>query len=74
MRQGDWKLLYHHVGPRYELFNLADDLGERTNLADKHPKTRDRLAVKLGGFLESAGAQMPIDKKTGMPVPLPGQP
>jgi len=52
LRQGDWKLLVHR--PRKEgakenvmLFNLADDLGEQTNLAAKHPDKVATLRARM---------------------------
>ena len=42
VRQGDWKLIrFYADGPgqtdRFELYNLATDLGENHNLADSEP-------------------------------------
>ena len=43
VRRGDWKLLTY--GPTVQLlFNVAEDMGEETNLADAHPDTVARLA------------------------------
>jgi arylsulfatase A-like enzyme len=35
VRMGDWKLL--HMGRKTQLFNLADDIGEKHDLASEHP-------------------------------------
>ncbi len=53
IRQGDWKLVRHDLaaeggkgvsGPR--LYHLKDDIGETTNLSDKHPdKVRELQAA-----------------------------
>ena len=75
IRRGDWKLIYYHdpaAKPRYELFNLADDIGETHNLADAKPRVRDRLAKELGDYLRRFDAQMPTLKSTGATVPFPG--
>ncbi len=41
MRQGDWKLIRFADRPA-ELYNIADDFSEQTNLADKYPdRVRD---------------------------------
>lgn len=48
MRDGNWKLVAD--APRQkspELFNLAEDLAEQTNLADRHP---DRLRTMLSAI------------------------
>jgi arylsulfatase A-like enzyme len=71
IRQGDWKLIYHYGSRKAELFNLRDDLGEQHNLAEQQPKTADELVRKLAAFLHESNAQMPLDKTTGQPVPLP---
>lgn len=72
IRQGDWKLIYHHVDQRYELFNLANDLSEKRNVAADEPAIRKRLAAALGAYLAKFKAPMPIDKSTDKPVPFPG--
>jgi arylsulfatase A-like enzyme len=72
IRHGDWKLIYYYADGRYELFNLANDLGEDHDLADAKPEIRDRLARELGDYLAGVSAQVPIDKNSGNPLPLPG--
>jgi arylsulfatase A-like enzyme len=71
VRKGDWKLIYYHSDRRYELFNLRQDIGETTNLADQQPERVRVYAAMLGSFLENVDAQMPADKQTGWPVPFP---
>jgi len=70
IRRGDWKLIYYHADRRYELFNLRDDLGEQHNRAADRPDLVRDLAARLRRYLQSVDAQMPVDKKTGQPVPL----
>jgi arylsulfatase A-like enzyme len=72
IRLGDWKLIYYHQSQQYELFNLAEDLEEQTNLVEQQPEVRDRLAGELAKYLVSVEAQMPIIKATGEKVPYPG--
>jgi arylsulfatase A-like enzyme len=71
IRRGDWKLIYYHADQSFELFNLASDLSEEHNLAATEPERLKELAQELSARLKSVGAQMPISKKTGRPVPLP---
>ncbi len=74
IRRGDWKLIYYHDparAERYELFNLADDLGEQLNLAAREPSIRARLAKELAIYLRSVDATMPVLKSTGEAVPWP---
>jgi arylsulfatase A len=47
-RQGDWK--YRFAGHRksvFELYNLAEDIGEKTNLAEKHPDKVEALTKRM---------------------------
>jgi arylsulfatase A-like enzyme len=52
VRLGDWKLIDWYWGREPELFNLADDLGERTNLAATHPKPAQTI---IGSIAIMAG-------------------
>jgi hypothetical protein len=45
VRQGDWKVVTFKLGGKYQLYNLADDLGETNDLADSHPDIVARLAA-----------------------------
>jgi arylsulfatase A-like enzyme len=71
IRHGDWKLIYYHDGLRFELFDLASDLGETQELSARNPKRVAALARQLGKYLRSRNAAMPVAKKTGKPVPWP---
>lgn len=71
IRRGDWKLIYYQIDRRFELFDLAHDLGETSNLADKEPKRLGELAKELTDVLQRHNAPMPVVKATGHPVPLP---
>ena len=75
IRKGDWKLIYYHEPNReqpYELFNIAEDIGETTNLVDAKPDIVKQLSRELRTFLVAADAQMPTDRATKRTVPLPG--
>jgi arylsulfatase A-like enzyme len=74
INKGGWKLhLYHeewHLdGGRdklasnnaVELYNLADDIGEKTNLVNSHPEKRDELLDDLFAWLKSADALIPTE-------------
>jgi arylsulfatase A-like enzyme len=52
VREGDWKLLENFWvsdfwPDQFLLYNLKQDIGETTNLAEKHPEIVSRLAAKL---------------------------
>jgi arylsulfatase A-like enzyme len=73
IRCDDWKLIYYHDGPRFELFDLASDLGETNELSTKNPRRVSTLAKQLGEYLRSRNAAMPLVTKTGKPVPWPDE-
>jgi len=74
VRQHEWKLIYFYTpaGGEVELYNLADDLGERNNLAGSADCHGDlaRLAGLMLDQFEAMGAQLPIDKATGQTVDI----
>ncbi len=59
IRQRDWKLLEYFEDDRVELYHLADDLGERHNLAKKEPERAAQLRDKLHAWRRDVQAQMP---------------
>jgi arylsulfatase A-like enzyme len=71
LRRGDWKLIYYHIDRRFELFNLAKDLGEKENLATKEPKRLKAMAAELSDILRKNKSPMPVVKATGKEVALP---
>ena len=61
VRLGDWKLHQYFEDGGLELYNLKEDIGESTNLADENAaKTRELLGV-LEAWQKEIGA--PIPKK-----------
>ncbi len=84
VRVGDHKLIYFHSGaqldeatgkrtggPRFELYDLAEDVGEARDLAAERPATLAALAQVLSARLEASGASMSLDLRSGQPVPMP---
>jgi arylsulfatase A-like enzyme len=59
VRSGDWKLIEFFEDGRLELFNLKDDIGETTNLADRLPRKRDELHKLLKDWRAAVSAPMP---------------
>ena len=43
VREGDWKLLVSPWQPKLQLFNLADDIGEKRDLAGEKPELVEHL-------------------------------
>ncbi len=62
MRVDNWKLIrfYETTQKNYpdlfELYNLADDLSETTNLARKHPEKVRELNAMLDAYFQDTGA------------------
>lgn len=71
LRQGPWKLIYHHAQRKLELFNLDEDIGEERDLSSMRPDKMRALTALLGAQLRAEGAQMPTDKTTGKTVEWP---
>lgn len=73
IRQGSWKLTYHHADRRFELFDIDEDIGETRDLAQEQPAKVRTLARLLGERLRVEAALMPIEKATEKPVPMPDE-
>ncbi len=71
LRHDDWKLIYFHDGPRFELYDLDRDLGETNDLAPRMPELVRRLGGVLKLELDRRDARLSILKTTGRPVPDP---
>ncbi|GFD68613.1 sulfatase [Alteromonas sp. KUL106] len=59
IRQGDWKLIYYHEDQRVELYNLAKDIGEQSDLAKKQQLITTQLKAQLDAWLLATNAQFP---------------
>jgi arylsulfatase A len=62
VRAGDFKLIEYFEDGRLELYNLKDDLSEKSNLAEKMPEKAKELHQKLIDYRKDVGAQMPTMK------------
>lgn len=66
-RQGDWKLIYHYNPEdkknvqRYQLYNLAQDLGEQNNLANVEKVKLANMVNAMRLKLKEQNAQYPVD-------------
>lgn len=63
LRQGDFKLFVDWKTNRLELYNLADDIGEQNNLAEKMPDKAKELYQLLSAYLEAVNAEEPRSLK-----------
>lgn len=59
IRDGNWKLIHHYEDGRRELYNLADDEGEQTDLAAANPERVQAMAKRLTAWLDETQANMP---------------
>jgi arylsulfatase A len=57
VRDGDWKLVTYYDTGEAQLFNLKDDIGERTNLAAKESARLASLKKQHDDWLNSIDAQ-----------------
>ncbi len=68
IRLGDWKLIKRYEGPAFELFNLREDLGEKSDLSSKRPEVVRELGHVLEGWLKDTGAKIPRENPDSNPV------
>ncbi|MCB0744804.1 MAG: sulfatase, partial [Ignavibacteriae bacterium] len=62
--EGDWKLIHYWEDDRDELYNLNNDLNERTDLSKTNIDDTQRLKIKLEKYLKNVNAVYPkIDLK-----------
>ena len=59
IREGDFKLIERYDDGSVELYNLAEDLGEKRNLAEELPDRAADLKRSLDAWLAETGAKMP---------------
>jgi arylsulfatase A-like enzyme len=62
IRHGDWKLIEYFENGEFELYNLKQDVGEKTNLAKKHPEKLQELHTKLKNWRKELNAPVPSKK------------
>ena len=79
-RDGDWKVIYHYIpskgseGGHYQLYNLASDPFESTNLADQEPEVLREMVGKLKSGLEAHQALYPVSPDDGKTPLVPAIP
>ncbi|MFC4222046.1 sulfatase [Flagellimonas marina] len=60
IRLGDWKLIQYFENNDIELYNLKNDIGEKTNLADVEPSKVDELLKILENWRSETNAPVPV--------------
>jgi len=71
VRMGDWKLIERFEDGRVHLYNLAQDVGERKDLASQHPQRVRRMREKLHAWYRQVDARFLQPKGDG---PQPWRP
>ena len=59
IRRGDYKLIERYDDGSVELYNLAEDISEKKDLARKMPERAAKMKVRLDAWLKDTGALMP---------------
>ena len=62
IRSGDWKLIHYYEDGRDELYNLADDIGEQTDLAAKTSRNRHETSRQDRPLARGDRRQAPHEK------------
>ncbi len=55
-----WKIMHFYETGETHLFDLADDIAERRDLAEQKPEIADAMKQKLFAYLTEIDAQMPV--------------
>ena len=63
LRKGDWKLILFYEDSSMELYNLAQDPGETTDVSAEHPEQTEDLKRILFERLSETGAKFPVLNK-----------
>jgi arylsulfatase A len=58
VREGDWKLIQFYEDDRVELYNLAQDIEEKNDLAKSEPQRAQHLQQVLDAWRKSVDAKM----------------
>lgn len=59
IRENNWKLVEHFDTEKFELFDLANDIGEKDNVAEQYSQQVSHLRNHLIEWRHSVGARLP---------------
>ena len=59
VRQGRWKYIEHYEDHQVELYDMEQDLAEKTNLSEQYPTIVEAMRTQLSGWRAQVGAVMP---------------
>ena len=69
IRNGDWKLIERYEDGRVHLYNLKNDIGERTDLAKLHPDRVAAMRKELHAWYKETDAKFLRSLKESGPMP-----
>ena len=58
-------MIYFYNRKRWELYDLANDIGEEQDLAARQPERLAKMARLLRSELQRHGGQWPVDRRSG---------
>ena len=67
IRMGDWKLIERYEDGRLHLYNLKDDIGEKNDLAEKHPDRVSSMKARLHTWYREVDAKFLRPKEPWRP-------
>ena len=73
VRRGNWKLIEWYEDNSVELFNLAADIGETTNLSAQEPQRVASLQAELHAWQKQVGAKLPSTNPSYDPAKTSGR-
>lgn len=72
IREGNYKLIYNYEDESMELYNLANDMGEKNNIAAANKATVNRMKQQLFKWLQKNNALVPHKNPGYNPSATPG--
>ncbi len=63
VRMGDWKAIVYGLPQQWKLFNIANDLGENTDLSSEHPDILQNLMIAYEKYAQDVGVVVPRGEK-----------
>jgi len=60
MLSGDWKLIYYYEYETYELYNLKNDISEKTDLSETEKEKANELLEQLHNWVKEVNAPVPV--------------